>query len=172
MIHSRWIVGWPSLETEQSHHISCLEVLLTLISKPRVKTGPYSALCFVSLCQFPHLSSFSLLPPPHHRHRRCLSLLGSEKECTRAGGDLTQQAPWLWLRRAIYKWLLINPRPTLMLSHIFSFPSHAHFCMLSDVRPADMCLQLSASSCNLVWFAKQLRTFGFFKFRSIKTGFF
>lgn len=91
-------------------------------------------ICFVSTCQF-LLSSFSLAhflpllsfiyPPTCCCHRR-LSPLGSEKECSSAGGDLTQRASWLGLRGAIYKWLLINPRPTLMLSHIFSFPSHAH----------------------------------------------
>lgn len=71
--------------------------------------------------------------------------------------DLTQQKSWLWLCRAIYKWLVINPRPTLMSSQIFSFLSLTHTCTHRDVLPIDTCLQmwwkgmaLSTNSCNLI----------------------
>lgn len=123
--------------TVSPHLLSVAGGLRTLISRPQVNIAPYSSLSVLSL----HVSS-SLFHPSHFSHvlsffyfchpPPCrLSLLGSEKECSSAGGDLTQHASWLWLRRAIYKWLLINPRPTLMLSHIFSSPLSRTFACIS-----------------------------------------
>lgn len=131
---SRWTVSWPSPETEQSQHISCLLQEVCRLSEFYIAPYLFSVLLSVPP-PFIFLSGslFALLsficpptPPPTCCCHRRLSLLGSEKECSSPGRDLTQRASRPGLRGAIYKWLLINPRPTLMLSHIFSFPSHAH----------------------------------------------
>lgn len=118
------------LTRPKSRNTSLMCLQRFLISRPQAKISPLY-LCSVPFCHFlplPSFPHFSLLLSLFHFRSPLLSLWGFEKECSSAGGDLTQQKSWLWLCGAIYKWLVINPRPTLMLSQILSFPPprHAH----------------------------------------------
>lgn len=138
MIRSRWTAGWPSLETEQSHHISCLLLEVCGLLFPGLKLTSLLialSLCFVSSCQFLPLSSFShlapslillLLSPP------LVAFLswGLRGNAPVQEGILHNMRPGCGCAGAIYKWLLINPRPTLMLSHFYSSPPSRTFACI------------------------------------------
>lgn len=130
---------------QMDHGLTCspkqfLLVVWTFISMPQVNIAPYCSSCFVSLWQFLPLSStpfsFLYVYSPHS-----LGVQEGMLQCG-GGGDLTQQVSWLWLCRAIYKWLVINPRPTLPVEshHLFS-PSRTFACIWM-FQTTDMCLQL------------------------------
>lgn len=77
---------------------------------------------------------------------------------------------WMWLCQAIYRWLLINPRPPLMLSQlVFSFLSqtqlHAQGCFAYRQMLADV----NEKCCNHV--IEPLAKHFFFTCRSIRAGY-
>lgn len=127
LLPERWCAPdgpWPDLLLRTVSYL-LLEVCRLLLSVIRL-TSLLCSPCFFNSCQFFPFSSFpfahfSLLLSFFHPPSPPLTLLGSERECWRAGGHLTQPGSWLWLCRAIYKWLLINPRQTLKAESLLLF---------------------------------------------------
>lgn len=149
-----------------SHHISCLSLGLgVLISRPEVTIFLFALCPFISVnCPLFILPPSTLFTPsvilPLALHPPPLFSLGVWEGMLQCRMDLTKQKSSLWLCSTIYKWLVINPRPTLMSSQIFSDFSlthlHAQGCfayrhMLTDVNGNWWGgMPLSTNSCNLI----------------------